>query len=77
MKFYTNKYPVGYAYNSETKESEILPVGTVFTIESINNDSFDLKVVGRPVISNVMVGINMIKEAFTESSNFDIEDKSN
>jgi hypothetical protein len=69
MKFYTCKYPVNYAYDSNAKESITLPTGTIFTIDGINNDSFDLKVVGNENVNNVVVGINMLHFAFTETSN--------
>jgi hypothetical protein len=69
MKFYACKYPVTYAYDSGTEESIILPTGTIFTIGGINGDAFDLKVVGKENINNVIVGINMLQFAFTETNN--------
>lgn len=69
MKFYTNKYPINDGYDNETKESRVLPQGTVFTIESINGNCFDMKPVQKGVgtMGSYLVDVAMLQIGFTES----------
>ena len=67
MKFYTNLHPIKYGFMGVNPESEEIPVGTVFKIDGINCNGFDLKTVSDIGANLFTVTPEMLKLGFTES----------
>ena len=67
MKFYTNLYPVKYGFNGSADENTDIPTGTVFQIDGINCNGFDLKTVSDIGANTVSATPEMLKIGFVES----------
>ena len=65
MNFYVSKYPVIWSFNKEKGCSDILPAGTVFKIDSINLDCFNLKLAAKDDDFLIQVGCDMLDKGFT------------
>jgi len=63
-RFFVNKFPI----NIPTNTGDVIPIGTIFTIDSISGDFFNLK----PIVEikgleyDLMFGALMMEHAFTE-----------
>ena len=71
MKFYVNKHPIhdGWSENSNNEEPKYIPVGTVFTIECINGNGFEMKPIDKKLCAGnrYFVDPPMLSIAFSET----------
>ncbi len=67
MKFYTNLYPIKFAFIGPDDMNKVIPAGTVFTIDGINCNGFDLKTASDIGANVVNATPEMLKIGFTET----------
>jgi hypothetical protein len=71
-KFYVNEHPVIKGYAKKDKEAEYFKVGTVFTINSIQGDFFELYPVKKEDGESALflIGPLMLSAGFRETDQF-------